>query len=532
MLLIEASGIKKEFGERKLFELDSLKVYKGDRIGIVGLNGSGKTTLINILAGEDKEYEGLVKSYGNHGYIRQLDGKFKDSQLSGGEKTRMKIDEALGEQPIILFADEPTSNLDIKGIELLERQLTDFKGALVLISHDRRFLDKLCNKIIEIEMGNISEFNGNYSHYMLQKQEAFERSQREFEAYLKEKKRLLEVKEQVSQKSKSMRKTPKRMGNSEARLHKRAVNSKKAKLDKTAKAIESRIEQLEVKEKPQIIQKSNMDLLEEQRLHSKVVIKLEDVNYSFPSKPLLKDINLAIHNGDKLALVGDNGSGKTTLINLIDRGYGGIYVAKKAKIGYFDQSLNNLKDELTILENIMEESIHPETYVRILLARLLFKRDEVYKPVKILSGGERVKVQLAKLFCSDFNFLILDEPGNYLDIYSLEALEKVLIDYGGTLLFVSHDRHFIDRVATKLMIIERQRGICFQGNYNQYLQWKEERTRDNQLEKKMELLRLETQLSELIGKISTTTKADELKTLDNLYKKVLIEVKSLRASLD
>lgn len=527
MLLIEAKKIKKDFGDRVLFTIDTLMIYKGDRVGIVGLNGMGKTTLMNILAGEDKAYQGYVKRYSTHAYIKQLDESFNLLQLSGGERTRLKIDDAFNEGAGILFADEPTSNLDFRGIELLEKQLGAFEGAMILISHDRRLLDQFCNRVIEIENGRIKEYKGNYSHYIQQKNEAYLRSQFEFDAYVKEKKRLHGVKDQVVQRSKTMSKTPKRMGNSEARLHKGGVNSKKAKLDKAAKAIESRIQQLEVKEKPATIPKSKLDLLEEQRLYSKVVIRLEDVSHSFPHKALFNQINFEIHKGDKIALMGNNGCGKTTLINLIMNQGKGITIAKGAKIGYFHQDLQNLKEDNTILENIMESSIYSETLVRILLARLLFKREDVYKPVRVLSGGERVKVQLAKLFTSDFNLLILDEPGNYLDVYSLEALEKVLTDYDGTLLFVSHDRLLVDKVATKLFIIENQHGIYFQGNYSEYKQWVKEGNQKNQ-SLKLELLKLETQLSELIGKISMPTKNDDVAMLDCQYHEVIEQIKNYK----
>ncbi len=531
MLLIDAKNIKKEIGDRLLFKIDSLTIYEGDRIGMVGLNGSGKTTLMNILAGEDQNHEGDIKILGKIGYIRQFDTSIDQDQLSGGEKTRIKIDHALKQQPAVLLADEPTSNLDFKGIEMLEKRLGEFTGALVVISHDRGFLDQLCNKIIEIEGGGIKGYSGNYSQYLLQKEADLARSQREYEDYIKEKKRLYDVKQQISQKSKTMRKTPKRMGNSEARLHKRGVNAKKTKIEKTAKAIESRIQQLEVKEKPLAPQRSKMDLLEEQMLKSKYIIRMEDISFSYPDKILLKNINLLVKNGDKVALMGNNGCGKTTLINLITQGYEGIYIAPSAKIGYFHQNLKNLNENASILENVMEESVYPETYVRILLARLLLKGDQVYKTVNVLSGGERVKVQLAKLFCSEFNFLILDEPGSYLDIYSLEALEEVMLDYGGTLLFVSHDRRLIDRVATKLLLIEKGIGTYFEGNYTQYLERLRKKCPEDQQQKKMELMRLETQLSELIGKISMGPKPNELQALDFEYQKVLNQIKALRAVL-
>ncbi|GAA0779007.1 hypothetical protein GCM10008908_36850 [Clostridium subterminale] len=237
MLLVECSNIKKSFGDRSILDIENLKVYSQDRIGVVGVNGVGKTTLINILCQRLQPDEGGVKLYGRYSYISQLEGpesisitdemasKFNvesiwNENMSGGEKTRFKLAHALSQNSQLIFADEPTSNMDIEGIELMEKSFEKYKGALILISHDRNFLDGLCNNILEIEDGRIKIYNGNYSDYAALKAKERERAEFEYEEYIKEKKRLKSVITDAKQRVKSIKTTPKRMGNSEARLHK------------------------------------------------------------------------------------------------------------------------------------------------------------------------------------------------------------------------------------------------------------------------------------------------------------------------
>lgn len=531
MLLIEAKNIKKDWGDRRILDFDALMVYQGDRVGIVGANGVGKTTLLNILTGIDPDFEGEVRLHGSYSYIRQLEEQNPQTTLSGGEQTKKKIQQSLDRNPLILFADEPTSHLDMAGIQLLESQLKEFSGALMVISHDRHFLDQICNRIIEIEDGALKEYRGNYSHYVRQRREAFDRRVAEYEAYIKERNRLMEAKDRLLMKSRSVNKAPKRMGNSEARLHRMVGATVEGRLARNAKVIQSRIEQLEVKEKPKELPRVNMALPEEQQLGSKRVIQVQDLSFGYGEELLFKNLNFEVKRGEKVALVGDNGTGKTTLTKLILAPVPGIYVTKGAKIGYFRQDLSDLQGEKTILENLMESSIYSETFVRIILARLLIKGEAVYKPVKVLSGGERVKVQLAKLFTSDFNLLILDEPGNFLDLYSKEALEEVMKEYEGTLLFISHDRYMIDQVADRIIHLTRGKWTAFEGNYSQYLQWQEEKSTAGEQQLRERLLQLEVQLSQLIGKLSIPDKKQDKAQLEQEYQRVLEEIQHLKKAL-
>lgn len=548
MLLIEANNIKKSFADRLILDVESLKIYSEDRIGIVGVNGVGKTTLINILSKRLEADEGYVKIYSNYSYISQLEGpeclkiskemasKFniRDTwydNMSGGEKTRFKLAQALSENSPLVFADEPTSNIDIEGIELLERSFQEYKGALVLISHDRSFLDKLCNKIIELEGGKIKIYKGNYSDYIEQKAKARERAKFEYEEYIKEKKRLQQVIIDTKQKIKSMRKTPKRMGNSEARLHKMGNQKAKANLDKNVKAVEKRIEHLESKEKPKEQELIKLDIKESSKLFSKIVIEGKNISKRFGDKVIFNDTEFSIFNGSKVALIGPNGCGKSTLIKMIMNNEDFINLSKGAKIGYFSQDMSILNDDLTIIENVMEESIYDETFARILLAGLLIKKEDIYKKVGVLSGGEKVKVSFAKMLLKDINLLILDEPTNYIDINSLEVVEKVLKDYEGTILFVSHDRRFIEAVADTIMTIENHKINIFRGNYKEYLASKRKVKKDSKQDIKNQIFILQNRITEVIGRLSIPSKNDNLEELDKEYKELLAKLKELKSKV-
>lgn len=544
MLRIEGNQIKKYFGNRLILDIENVKIYAEDRIGIVGPNGVGKTTLMNILSGRFKPDEGNVRIHGKYSYISQLEeaesqkineemaSRFRVSNtwnenMSGGEKTRFKLALALSGNSTILFADEPTSNLDMEAIELIEKRFQEYGGALVLISHDRSFLDKLCNKIWELEDGKINIYNGNYSDYVLQKSKEKKRAQLQYQQYIKEKKRLEEVIDSTRQKVKSIKRPPKRMGNSEARLHKMGGQKAKATLDRAAKNIEKRIEHLERKEKPKELEGIKLDIVNQDRLYSKILIEGKNIHKTFVEKTILKDSEFKINNGAKVAFIGPNGCGKSTLVKMIVNGEESIKIAKRAKIGYFDQNMNILKENLSIIENVMESSIYDETFARILLARLLFKGEDVYKKVEVLSGGERVKVSFAKILLQDMNLLILDEPTNYMDINSIEVMEEVLKEYQGTLLLVSHDRSFVGAIADHIMTIKDYNIKMFRGTYQEYLEKKDKTVNHDKEKVEKRIFVLKNRMAEVIGKLSTPSKEDDIVALDREYYEILEELKKL-----
>jgi macrolide transport system ATP-binding/permease protein len=542
MLILEARNIKKSYGDRLLLDIENLSIDSEDKIGIVGLNGVGKTTLMDILSMRLIPDEGVVNLHGSYSYITQLNYSFNEKPetqvarifkapvnysefMSGGEKTRLKIANSLGEEKNIIFADEPTSNLDLKGIMLLEEKLLAHNGALILISHDRSFLNKLCNKILEIENGRLKIYFGNYNFYKFQKTLEKERQSFEYVQYLNDKKRLEGAINDKKQHRDSMRKTPRRMGNSEARLNRLGNQKAEKNVDNAVKALKSRLEKLEIKDKPLDECMSKIDIQKTERLYGKILIKGEMVDKSFGNKKILEKADFQIYSGWKVALIGDNGCGKTTLIRMILEGDYNISSSKALKIGYFDQDLSILDEEKTILENVIHESVYDETFVRILLARLLFRGEDIYKKVNLLSGGERVKVSFAKIFVQEINMLILDEPTNYLDIYSSEAIETALKEFKGTILFVSHDRQFISEVADHLMIMSMSKIETFNGGYKEYLL---KQTESSEVENiKNQRLVIENKISEILGRLSMPTKKDDVKLLDLQYKGLIKELKDI-----
>lgn len=551
MLILEAVKIKKYYQDRLIIAFDRLEIYSGDKIGIVGQNGAGKTTLFNILTGETTVDAGTVRRYGEIAYLKQLSDeefengkevhaetghgtkqkmlkelrvqdKSRSSKVSGGEQTRLKIAEALSQDKVVLFADEPTSNLDFQGIRLLKEKLSQVE-TLFLISHDRVLLDELCAKIIEVRDGKLKVYEGNFSAYQAQKQVEEERARFEFEQFLEEKRKLENAVKESYERAKEMKKAPARMGNSEARLHKGAVKERQKKLHKSVNILKTRLEKLEVKEKPKKNPQVKFDFSLTDPPRNKTIISCEDLSFSYDEEnEIFRHAGFKLNKGSKTALVGENGSGKTTLLNLIYRLSKEIYVVPKARLGYFHQDFENLDYNRTILENVGADSVQDETVLRTILARLLFFGDDVYKKVGVLSGGERIKVSFAKLFVSQANVLLLDEPTNYLDLTSLEALQNILSEYAGTVLFVSHDRAFVDAVADRLLILENKQIMEFTGNWQA---WEESRQKVAAAEKeasKLDEAVLRMRLSEIIAKMSLPGAAKEL--LEAEYEKTLAQL--------
>lgn len=513
-ILLSANHIVQYFGERKILEFETLTVYEGDHIGIVGGNGVGKTTLLNILSGELTPDEGSVIRQVPVSYFKQfrerveqadpkkcrklgLSGKLSREHLSGGEMTRLGL-AAMNQDSLLTFADEPTANLDADGVELCCKMLEQCPTLLV-ISHDRAVLNRLCTRIIEVKDGHLQFYTGNFTAYCEQREQAFKRQEFEYQQYRSEKSRLEKAARQRSQASQSVRKAPSRMGNSEARLHKRAAGEKMEKLDNARKTILSRLEQLEVKEKPQESAQVRIDFSLTDPPANREIVTGNHITFGYGKTLIFENASFSLPKGSKTALVGPNGAGKTTLMELIWSGAPGIRLVPKAKIGYFKQSLDTLDSSKTVLENVMETSVQSENTMRGILARLLIRREDVFKKAGVLSGGERVKLAFAKLFGSPANLLLLDEPTNFLDMPAIEALQKMVEDYEGTVLFVSHDRTFSDGCATRILRIEDRKLIPFDGNLTG---WEKKQT-ESKSEKKMDKVLLELRLTEVISRLST-----------------------------
>lgn len=473
--MIRIDDLTKVVGARTLFTIDHLSIGACDKVGLIGDNGTGKTTFLRILSSLDTDYAGRVQtndeisyllnnSEAELGFIYQR--RFQQNCSSPGEQQRLKLEHLLADNKAFLLIDEPTSHLDIKQRKLLAKRLYSRNKGFILVSHDRDFINQTCTKIFELVNGKIEVYSGDYSFYLCEREKRYKCAEREYESYVKEKKRLLQVANAIKQQSAKVKTTPKRMGNSEARLHKMGGQQNKKKLDKQVKATLERVNQLEVKSKPYPNAAIKLNMDEREKIHSKVLIRAENLNKSFDSKVIFKNVNFTIDNTNKVALLGDNGSGKTTLLNMILNGE--TWTHPNLRIGYYSQLGETLDYTKTILDNVLPYSIYDQSMTRIILARLGFKTNDVFKQVNVLSDGEKAKVKLAKLLTGNFNYLVMDEPTNFLDIRAIEALEELLQGYDRPLLFVTHDVSFINNVADSLLLIENEKITAFEGNLQQY----------------------------------------------------------------
>lgn len=549
MQLVNIDNLKKYYLDELILDIDKFEILENEKIGLVGVNGAGKTTLIKAITGIIEIDEGQIYLTDSYSYITQnedldilsSDSKIKsmlhapdkfEEYLSGGEKVKLRIANALKEQKKLIIADEPTSNLDEKSISILENMLKEHKGAMLLVSHDRKFLDSLCNKTVEIDNGKLKVYNGNYTTYLSLKEEERNRQEFEFNQYVSEINRLESVKVKKVNLSQGIRKTPKRMGNSEARLHKMGGQRGKQNIDNNVKSIQSRIDKLEVKEKPKSINLMKIHIKDGMEIVSKNLVEINNLTISIKEKNLIENVSFKIKRNKKIALLGENGCGKTTLIKeIIKNNNPTIKINPRVKIGYFDQSQDILVGEKSILDNIKISSSFDETFIRINLNLFGFKGDDVYKKVEMLSGGEKVKMALCKIILEDNNFLILDEPTNYLDIISLEALEQSLKNTDKTMLIVSHDRAFIDKICDYIIEIKNQQIKEFNGKYSKYI--------ENESNKKLktfkhkneeEILALENEMSYVISMLCMETNPDKKSEYEKKYDLIVARLKELRNS--
>ena len=538
-MILSCQSICKSFGEKVILQDASFHIEEREKAARIGNNGAGKTTLLRIIMEEisadsgqvviamDKKIGYLAQYQDIHGhhtiyeelmttkqYILDMEDKIRSLEqemkyvagdkleslmnsytrlthqfelengyaykseivgvlkglgfeeedygkqienLSGGQKTRVALGKLLISKPDILLLDEPTNHLDMESIAWLETYLLNYPGAVFIVSHDRYFLDKVVTKIVEIEAAQMRMYEGNYSAYALKKAQLRDA---QYKAYLNQQR---EIKHQ------------------EAVITKlRSFNR-----EKSIKRAESRVKMLDKIqriEKPIEIDNQMRISLEPRFISGNDVLTVEGLSKAFPGQTLFTDINFEIKRGERVALIGNNGTGKTTILKIlngiVDADAGRFALGSKVQIGYYDQEHHVLHMEKTIFQEISDT--YPtltETEIRNMLAAFLFTGDDVFKLISSLSGGERGRVSLAKLMLSEANFLILDEPTNHLDIASKEILEEALNSYTGTVLYVSHDRYFINQTATRIMDLTNQAIVNYIGDYDYYLEKKEEMTR-------------------------------------------------------
>ena len=447
--------------EKRIRDLEvAMKSKEGDELEALLTDYNRLSSEFELKNGyaTESEITGVIKGLG----FTEEEFNKKISLLSGGQKTRVALGRLLLTSPDILLLDEPTNHLDMDSIAWLEGYLSSYRGSVLIVSHDRYFLDRLVTKVVEIENGRSEVFNGNYSFYATKREEL----------------RDIRLKAYLNQQAE--------IAHQEAVIEKlKSFNREKS--IKRAESREKMLNKVERLEKPQELKDAMRLSLEPEFESGEDVLFIEHLKKSFGDHTLFSDVNMDIKRGERIALIGANGTGKTTILKIINRltskDDGRINLGARVKIGYYDQEHHVLSPEKTIFEEISDA--YPKltnTRIRNLLAAFLFTGDDVFKQIKDLSGGEQGRVALAKLMLSSANFFILDEPTNHLDITSKEILEEALNNYSGTVLYVSHDRYFINRTATRIYELmgdvknegnENYQMLEFTGNYDRYLELKE-----------------------------------------------------------
>ena len=436
--------------KKRMSELEEmLQTFSGEKLEKALLNYGRLTQEYEIAGGYELETKinKITEGLKINDNLKQL----PFHSLSGGEKTRVILAKILLEEPDILLLDEPTNHLDLETTEWLESFLKDYKGSVLIISHDRYFLDHVAMKIVELEFSRANIYLGNYSYYVLEKERRF---LIDYRNYINQQKKIEQMEKQIER-----YRIWGNMRDSEAMF-------------KRAKELEKRLEKIEVLEKP-VLESRKVRLSQESAKRSgKMVLETEHLSKSFSDTVLLKDIDMKVYYQDSACIIGKNGCGKSTLLKLIlgelKPDNGTVKIGAQVKIGYLPQQVVFEDEEQTILEYF--SGFHNITYeaARNQLARVLFLKDDVHKKIRFLSGGEKSRLRLCSLTFEKVNFMILDEPTNHLDIDSREVLEETLSAFEGTLLFVSHDRYFINKVAGKIMSFENNRLITYPGDYTYY----------------------------------------------------------------
>ncbi|WP_223596521.1 ABC-F family ATP-binding cassette domain-containing protein [Neobacillus bataviensis] len=534
MILLQVNQLQKYYGADLILSNIKLELQTRDRVALVGRNGAGKSTLLKIIAGhlshdggeiikpkdvtigylaqntglesnlsiweemltvfeelrqmekslrkleeqmadpsifEDssryerilKEYDGLqVKFKEQGGYQFEADIRsvlhglnFHDSNamiasLSGGQKTRLALGKLLLTKPDILILDEPTNHLDIDTLSWLEQYLQGYEGAILIVSHDRYFLDKVVTQVYEVSRKQIQRFTGNYSSYLDQKAANYER---DMKLYEKQQQEIANLQDFIQR------------------------NLARASTTKRAQSRRKKLEKMEVMDRPLGDEKSASFSFEIERQSGNDVLMVDSLAVGYDGAVISEGISLRAFKGESIALVGPNGIGKSTLLKTIIKKLpalsGTIHYGTNLSIGYYDQEQAELKSNKRVLNELWDDyPLKNEKEIRTVLGNFLFSGDDVLKTVSTLSGGEKARLALAKLMLEKANVLILDEPTNHLDLDSKEILENALIDYPGTILFVSHDRYFINRIATKVLELSREGSCEYLGDYDYYLEKK------------------------------------------------------------
>lgn len=477
-LSIKLSNISVSFGNKDIFDIENMSAYMNDRIAVVGRNGIGKSTLLKIIAGEFKEFTGEVQRETEFNYLSQI-GELNrnidetldfemlsrmnvpdNAKLSGGEETKFRLVQTLSDYKTGLLLDEPTTHLDQESIEYLISELEYYYGTLIFVSHDRHFINSLATKIWEVSDGTVTEYTGNYTEYEEIKNKEKLEQEREHENVNKEKERLNSAINKQKAKAEKMMSGSKSKGQD---IKPDRLSSSKQKdtvqkqAFKTAKAMESRMEQLKETKLPEHQAELEFPLTKAMILHNKFPIMGQDITVKRGSKILLDNVSFQFPLGQTIAVTGNNGTGKSSLLQDIVNGENYFDISPKVTIEQYKQMDYKLFGDESAVQFLMRHTELEEPVVRSMLVSLGFSPHEVMKPVNKLSGGEATRVSLALMFVKPSNVIILDEPTNFIDLATIEALEKFIKAYKGTIILTSHDQYFVERTANQIYRIENQK---------------------------------------------------------------------------
>lgn len=468
------------FGNKDLFKIDELSSYTNDRIAIVGENGKGKSTLLKIIAGEMPEYDTSIERHTDFNYLPQI-AELNQSvdngldfellsrmnvpdhhQLSGGEETKFRLVKVLSDYRLGLLLDEPTTHIDAEGIELLIRELEYYYGTLIFVSHDRYFINRLATKIWEIDEGKVKEYQGTYDDYERQKQNEHLEHTRQYEQYMNEKTRLEAAEEKQMSKAEKMNHVDKRTRDDIRPDRYSSTKSKETvqkQVFKKAKNIEKRISQMEEIKPPQTERELIFPMSKSVELHNHFPIMAQDYTLKRGEKVLLESVSFQLPLAKKIAVTGGNGTGKSSLLKEITELNPAFTISPKVKIAVYEQMSYKMNSNDSIVRYLMRNTDFTESLVRSMLVKLGFSNDEVMKPLNVLSGGEATRVSLALLFVKPSNVIILDEPTNFIDLKTIQALEAFIEAYQGMVIFTSHDKYFVERTAEVVYHIKNKKLI-------------------------------------------------------------------------
>lgn len=544
-IVIQVKNLQKKFGEREILKDISFEIRQGEKIGLVGWNGSGKTTLVNMLMGRVEHDKGSVTTWPSNlktGYLPQstdytLDvdneltnsaeellqtskrlGLHKDiiereefQYLSGGERLKLSIAKIWANHPEFLILDEPTNHLDLQGITWLTEEVGRYAGAALIISHDRRFLDQTVDKIFEIEDGKLTVYDGNYSAYRAEKSRRFEQQKRDYE---KQQRKVAMIEQQVSTIKNFAEKAHKQAGKGGSLSENRQMGLKqfeRAKAKKKDKQVKSKLNRLNLElsnkgvEKP----KEETDVFfhfDAAGKRGKRLIEARGLTKQFEDNILFEKSHFYIKRGERVGLIGSNGAGKTTFIKMLlgeePLTKGSIWQSESMKIAYLSQDVSDLPEEKNVYQHLELDEREKVRKAETIFANMGIDNAKLSKPISHFSLGERTRVKLVQMILQDYDVLILDEPTNHLDLPSREQLEETLSEFNGTIIIVSHDRFFVEKLCDKLLVIENKRINRYEMGLGEFEEKKIEKSGKQDQNLADELVLVENKITELLGKIS------------------------------